>query len=221
MSTSNVIDLELDDLPPPRYGQPTVWPRPTGQSRVRYSEQQGNYAPPQNPTPQIVAEILQACTQGDLYKVTHYGSTYDLNVGDYDRRCPIHLASAEGQTLIVKYLISRGVNVNCEDRFGNTPLLEALRGNHAEVAKMLRDAGAKMGQASAEIDGEVMRGAAANDVEKLLSPPASCCICVEPYNEGNHCPRVLTCGHSVCETCLRQLIGGRCAECRCQIKFSP
>jgi len=165
MSTSNVIDLELDELPVPRYGSAS----PTGQSRNRYPEPmlQQSYAPPQPPTTQIVAEILQAAASGDLYKVTHYGSTYDLNVGDYDKRCPLHLAAAEGQTLIVKFLITKGVNVNCEDRFGNTPLREALRGNHGEIAKMLREAGAKMGQASAEIDGEVMRCAAANDVQKL------------------------------------------------------
>jgi len=165
MSTSNVIDLELDELPVPRYGASS----PTGgqaQSRTRYSEQQQMFQP-QSPTPQIVGEILQASAGGDLYKVTHYGSTYDLNVGDYDKRCPIHLAAAEGQTLIVRFLISKGVNVNCEDRFGNTPLREALRGNHSEIAKMLREAGAKMGQASAEIDGEVMRCVASNDIAKL------------------------------------------------------
>lgn len=163
MSTSNVIDLELDELPVPRYGSAS----PTGQSRPRYPEPQQSYGTPQLPTPQIVGEILQAAAQGDLYKVTHFGSTYDLNVGDYDKRCPIHLAAAEGQTLIVKFLITKGVNVNCEDRFGNTPLREALRGNHTEIAKMLRDAGAKMGQASAEIDNEVMRCAASNDFVKL------------------------------------------------------
>ena len=143
MSTSNVIDLELDELPVPRYGASS----PTGgqsQSRTRYTDQQ--MYQPQTPTTQIVGEILQACAAGDLYKVTHYGSTYDLNVGDYDKRCPIHLAAADGQTQIVKFLITKGVNVNCEDRFGNTPLREALRGNHSEIAKMLREAGAKMGQ---------------------------------------------------------------------------
>ena len=165
MSTSNVIDLELDELPVPRYGSAS--PTQTGQSRTRYPEPQQNYAPLQTPTPQIVAEILQAATQGDLYKVTHYGSSYDLNVGDYDRRCALHLAAAEGQQLIVKFLVSKGCNVNCEDRFGNTPLREALRGNHTEVAKILQESGAKMGQASAEIDGEVMRLVATNDVAKL------------------------------------------------------
>jgi ammonium transporter Rh len=69
--------------------------------------------------------------------------------------------------LIVKFLVSKGCNVNCEDRFGNTPLREALRGNHTEVARMLQEAGAKMGQASAEIDGEVMRLVSSNDVAKL------------------------------------------------------
>ncbi len=120
-----------------------------GQPRTRYREP--NYAPPQNPPPQIVAEILQAVSQGDLYKVTHYGSIYDLNFGDNDNRCPLHLAAADGQALIVKFLISKGVNVNCEDRFGNTPLHEALRGNHTEIAYILQAAGAHMSQCPALI----------------------------------------------------------------------
>jgi ankyrin repeat protein len=138
-----VIDLELDELPVPRYCSAS----PTWQPRTLHPEP--NYAPPQNPTPQIVAEILQAASQGDLYKVSHCGSTYDLNVRDNDKRCPLQMAAAHGQAMIVKFLISKGANVNCEDRFGNTPLREALRGNHTEIAQMLQAAGAHMSQCPA------------------------------------------------------------------------
>ena len=141
MSTSNVIDLDLDDsvLPVPRFfsASPVA-------SFPRYIVPKPSRGAPEIPSPQIVAEILNAARQGDLRKVTHYGAAYDLNAGDYDTmRCPIHDAAAEGQVLIVKFLILKGVDVNCEDRQGNTPLVEALRGNHYEAAKMLREAGAK------------------------------------------------------------------------------
>jgi hypothetical protein len=147
MSTSNAFDFD-DEFYFSRYGASST-PGSQSQSRARYADQQ--MYQPQPPTPQILGEILTACSLGDLYKLTHYGSTYDLNVGDYQQRRPIHLAASEGQALIVSFLITMGVNVNCEDRFGNTPLREALRGNHPEIVKMLREAGANMGQACAHV----------------------------------------------------------------------
>ena len=54
--------------------------------------------------------------------------------------------------------------------------------------------------------------------------PACCCICQENYNDREHCPRQLQCGHSICDICLRKLIGScsqdskRCPECRNPIR---
>ena len=141
MSTSNVIDLELDDLPIHPDRSASACP---DACFPRYIVPKPRCGASEIPSPQIVAKILDAARHGDLYCLTHYGYVYDLNAGDYDTmRCPIHNAAAEGQAFIIKYLISKGVDVNCEDRQGNTPLVEALRGNHYEAAKMLREAGAK------------------------------------------------------------------------------
>ena len=49
MSTSNVIDLELDDLPVPRYGSAS--PTQSWQSGALYPEPQQQHAPLQTPTP--------------------------------------------------------------------------------------------------------------------------------------------------------------------------
>ena len=46
-------------------------------------------------------------------------------MGDYDKRTPIHLASAAGNLEIVKYLVKSGVNVSPRDRWGATPLNDA------------------------------------------------------------------------------------------------
>jgi ammonium transporter Rh len=120
------------------------------------------------PSTATVSEILNAASSGDIYKLTEFGAKYNLDVGDYDKRTALHLASAEGHNIVVTYLISRRVNVNCEDRWGNTPLREALRANHPECVKILKQAGATMGSTS-DIDAEVIRAASQNDVQALMS----------------------------------------------------
>ena len=118
------------------------------------------------PSSQIISEALTAASSGDLFKLTSIGAKYSLDVGDYDKRTALHLAAAEGHTVIVTYLISRKVNVNCEDRWGNTPLREALRSNHSECVRVLKQAGATMGTTS-DIDSEIIRAASTNDVNGL------------------------------------------------------
>lgn len=50
----------------------------------------------------------------------------DPNVGDYDNRTPFHLAAAEGQQKAVEYLLNAGAKVNVKDRWGGTPLMDAI-----------------------------------------------------------------------------------------------
>ena len=66
-----------------------------------------------------------------------------VNVGDYDRRTAIHLAASEGQLAVVKYLVIEAkAETSPEDRWGNTPLDDARRAWHAEVAEFLVSRGA-------------------------------------------------------------------------------
>jgi len=65
--------------------------------------------------------------------------------GDYDRRCPLHLASEEGHLECVQLLVEHGADINCCDRWGTTPLKGALHNLHNDVANYLRDKGAKLG----------------------------------------------------------------------------
>ena len=58
--------------------------------------------------------IINACSEGNIELLQKYlddknsgGDAIDLNKGDYDRRTPLHLASAEGHLDIVKYLLDR------------------------------------------------------------------------------------------------------------------
>jgi len=64
------------------------------------------------------------------------------NGGDYDGRTPIHLAASEGRLETLQYLASiKGFNINVVDRFGGTPLVDAIRGNHTETIEWIRSKG--------------------------------------------------------------------------------
>ena len=71
-----------------------------------------------------------------------------LDMGDYDKRCPLHLAAAEGHVDMLKYLLSKGIDSAPKDRWGNTPFFEATkclnecddaekRSNYLEIVSIL------------------------------------------------------------------------------------
>ncbi|EED90829.1 ankyrin domain-containing protein, partial [Thalassiosira pseudonana CCMP1335] len=88
--------------------------------------------------------LLQLCAIGNLSKVQSYvvHTFSDVNFRDYDRRTALHVASSEGRLDVVKYLVSKGAKVNRSDRWGGSPLDDAHRHRHTEVARYLRGRGA-------------------------------------------------------------------------------
>jgi len=66
-----------------------------------------------------------------------------INVGDYDKRTAIHLAASEGLLDVVKYLVDEAkADTSPQDRWGNTPLDDAIRSSHFAVADYLSSRGA-------------------------------------------------------------------------------
>ena len=45
----------------------------------------------------------------------------NIEANDNRERTPLHVACENNETGVVKYLISKGVNKNCKDKWGNTP----------------------------------------------------------------------------------------------------
>jgi len=65
-----------------------------------------------------------------------------VDAADYDKRTALHLASSEGHSKIIAALIAAHADVNLQDRWGGTPLGDALRHGHDECAAQLKEAGA-------------------------------------------------------------------------------
>lgn len=78
-------------------------------------------------------------------------SRVDVDKGDYDDRCALHLASEEGHLDVVKMLVEQGADVNVMDRWGTTPLKGSETNSHFHIADFLRDHGAVGGRAESEL----------------------------------------------------------------------
>jgi len=72
----------------------------------------------------LIQQLISAASDGNLQTIQELELKIDIGQGDYDKRTALHLSTAEGQIEIVKYLLDKGVNPKCKDRWGNTPLSE-------------------------------------------------------------------------------------------------
>ncbi|KAG5283882.1 hypothetical protein AALO_G00020600 [Alosa alosa] len=91
-----------------------------------------------------------------------------LSMADYDGRTPLHIASCEGHLKVVQYLLGHGATVYAKDRYGDTPLRNAMRFRHKDVVKLLRKTGAHLSQSELEDAGtEMCSLAASSDIEGL------------------------------------------------------
>ncbi len=89
-----------------------------------------------------------------------------VNYRDYDRRTALHLAASEGRLGIVVDLLNKGARPNRADRWGGSPLDDALRHRHHAVASELRKRGARLG-AGVDYGAQIIAAAAAGDVRAV------------------------------------------------------
>eukprot|EP00891_Asterochloris_glomerata_P006788 jgi/Astpho2/6788/Aster-07232 len=87
------------------------------------------------------AEQLCECIfEGDLKRMGRLMKAgADVNVGDYDKRRPLHIAAAEINLPATKMLVEQGkADLNVRDRWGQTPLEEAIKSNANKLVEYLR-----------------------------------------------------------------------------------
>ncbi|XP_050369694.1 integrin-linked protein kinase 1-like isoform X1 [Argentina anserina] len=97
---------------------------------------------PKKCTPEGPYRLLYCSSKGDRAGVMlELEKGVEPDLGDYDKRTALHLASCEGCTEIVVLLLQKGADVNCKDRWGRTPLSDARSFGHDGICKILEDRG--------------------------------------------------------------------------------
>lgn len=82
------------------------------------------------------AMLCTSAAAGDLVAMQHVLDNGGITVDDVnsDGRSALHSAASGGQLAAVRMLIAAGAKLDIEDRWGGTPLVDALRHHHLEVA---------------------------------------------------------------------------------------
>jgi len=105
------------------------------------------------------SEMCAAAASGNidlLREILELGAI-SVDQGDYDSRTALHLAASEGLLETVQFLVEgswsterlpHGANLSPVDRWGGTPLDDAVRGEQHAVANYLRARGAQSGVGS-------------------------------------------------------------------------
>ena len=110
-------------------------------------KQAGGLLTPENSPGTSAAQLCEAASLGDVRMLTLLKDAgVELDQSDYDFRFPLHLACAKGKLLAVSYLLSICANPNAIDRWGGTPLMDALREGHLHCAKLIAANGGVLGE---------------------------------------------------------------------------
>ncbi|KAA8497903.1 putative serine/threonine-protein kinase [Porphyridium purpureum] len=107
---------------------------------VEFPSQHGMF----NPTYLLSLQLMGTIHEGsipDIESLLAMGASVTFE--DYDHRTPLHVAASEGRADVVKLLIERGADISAVDRWGSTPLQDAQRVGHRQIALLIEVASDK------------------------------------------------------------------------------
>ena len=88
----------------------------------------------------------------------------EVDAADYDGRTALHLAAAEGQLAAAGLLLGKGARVGVVDRWGGTPIVDAVRHRQRPMVALLRRHGARV---PGNLAAQLCALAAVGDIEGL------------------------------------------------------
>ncbi|XP_074580073.1 serine/threonine-protein kinase 12-like isoform X1 [Curcuma longa] len=89
--------------------------------------------------------LMYLASEGDLAGICEFlDSGGDVNFGDIDRRTALHVAACQGFADVVELLLQRGAKVDVQDRWGSTPLADAMHYENQEVIQIFEKHGARL-----------------------------------------------------------------------------
>ncbi|KAK4733135.1 hypothetical protein R3W88_007396 [Solanum pinnatisectum] len=87
---------------------------------------------------------MYSANEGDIEGIKEiFESGTDVNFRDIDERTALHVAACHGSSDVVQLLLDNGAEVDPKDRWGSTPLADAIHYKNHAVIKLLEKHGAK------------------------------------------------------------------------------
>lgn len=88
--------------------------------------------------------LMYLANEGDLEGIKELlESGTDVNFRDIDDRTALHVAACQGYSDVVDFFIKNGAEIDPKDRWGSTPLADAIHYKNHDVIKLLEKHGAK------------------------------------------------------------------------------
>jgi len=87
----------------------------------------------------LINDLLTAASVGDLMAIKNLHSLgVSLDSADYDLRTAAHIAAAQNEVSVLRFLAEEGASLEAKDRWGGKPMDDAQKEGHKKAAEMLQ-----------------------------------------------------------------------------------